>query len=105
MLVSKSYLKSKQKHLRNSAKIRGITFDLSIKDLERSYQVNICPYFGTPLVEGQTSIDRKDSTKGYTKDNIIVCSTKANNLKNQLFENEITKITSDELLHFVNKLL
>lgn len=106
MKVNRSEIKNKQKNLRHSAKDRGIAFSLSVKDLERLYEVsNTCCYFGTPLVEGQISIDRIDSKKGYIVGNIVLCSTKANNLKNQLFENEVTKISKDELAHFINVLL
>jgi hypothetical protein len=40
------------------------------------------------------SIDRKDSTKGYNIDNIIVISNKANKLKNDATTDQLNKIAA-----------
>lgn len=45
----------------------------------------ICPVFKVPLVKGTEyapSLDRIDNTKGYTPENIVVVSRKANVMKN-----------------------
>lgn len=60
-----------------------------------------CPYIGCKIVphgnrtEGYgASIDRIDNNKGYTKDNIIVCSLRANRLKSNGTVEEFKKIIS-----------
>ena len=75
-----------------SAKRRGIPFDLKIDDI---IIVDKCPLLGVDLIYKDFSpnktdfnnlnyatVDRKDSTKGYTKDNIWIISRLANNMKN-----------------------
>lgn len=105
MFVLDSYVKSKVKSLRYSAKNRNIVFDLSVRDLKKLIsETNTCYYFNIPLTIDNLSVDRKDHNKGYIKSNIVLCSVKANNLKNQLFENPITKVSFKELDIFLNKL-
>lgn len=70
---------------------RGIDFDLSLSDVKRLWRRTTCYYTNVPLttVAGQRNtrtLDRIDHTKGYTKDNTVVCSYFANQLKNELFE-------------------
>jgi hypothetical protein len=72
--------------VKQRAKARGIEFSITEKDIVIP---EFCPILGIRLyrVGGQSSdnspsIDRIDSTRGYTKDNIQVISTKANKLKN-----------------------
>jgi hypothetical protein len=62
-----------------------------------------CPFLGIPLVKGEgkqhansPTLDRIDSTKGYTKDNVWVISHKANSFKQDK--------TIEELEHFVRVL-
>lgn len=60
-----------------------------------------CPVFGTPLVfnrgqpcDNSISFDRIDSTKGYSRDNVIIISHRANTIK--------TNATLDELRRLVD---
>jgi hypothetical protein len=74
--------------LKQSAKSRGIEFTLNKSDL---WQIDIpltCPILGLTLKhnKGQAgddsySFDRIDSSKGYTIDNLIIISHRANMLK------------------------
>jgi hypothetical protein len=80
MLLNASKQRSKKKSRENKLTIQDIK-DIFPKD-------GLCPIFGTPLVfgdagfrESSPSIDRIDSTKGYTKDNIQIISWKANRMK------------------------
>lgn len=58
-----------------------------------------CPYLDIPLIkkelgpraDGQASIDRKDSNKGYTKDNIQIISWLANRMKSNATEEQLLK--------------
>lgn len=76
--------------LKHSAKKRGIPFDLTKADLGELTVPISCPVLGVPVFahtgkaeDTSLSIDRIDNTKGYTKDNIIFVSLKANKMKNQ----------------------
>jgi hypothetical protein len=67
------------------AKRVGMEHTLTLSDISIP---DICPVFGTPLVResreswnSAPSIDRIDSTRGYTPDNIIIVSRRANILK------------------------
>lgn len=74
---------------RYRARITGREFDLEISDIAIPEK---CPVFGMTLRTGaygscgraqddSPSVDRVDSTRGYTKDNIRVISWRANRLK------------------------
>ncbi len=77
--------------VKNSAKVRGIDFDLKIEDAWDLFlsQGATCYYSGLPLAlrksvldkEGNASIDRIDSSKGYTLSNICWCDYRVNKSK------------------------
>ena len=98
----KSCMKIKSKKFRNdnplqqmlsgtksSAKKRGLVFELTIEDIVIP---ETCKYLGIELefnvgkglLPQTPSIDRIDTNKGYTKDNIQIISHKANALKSDL---------------------
>jgi len=88
------------RQLKNSAIKRGIEFNLDLSDLnEISFPIT-CPILGMPLhfnrgkVEDNSySVDRMDSTQGYTIDNIIIVSYRANRLKSDATLKELKNIT------------
>jgi hypothetical protein len=92
-------IKTIYNRLKSSAKRRGITFDLTLSDLYYlSYPIT-CPVLGIPLrfnrgkaEDNSYSIDRIDSTKGYSIDNIIVISWKANKLKSTASMDELKRL-------------
>ena len=92
-------LKTLYNRLKASAKKRNIPFELTITDFYDIGWPISCPILGIPLKfnRGQAkddsySIDRIDSTKGYTVDNIVIISLRANKLKNNATSNELVKI-------------
>lgn len=85
--------------LKASAKKRNIPFDLTLVDLNNLSFPITCPILNIPLKfnrgkqeDDSYSIDRIDSTKGYTIDNIVVISLRANKLKNNASETELQQI-------------
>ena len=79
------------KRLKQSAKKRGIEFNLSEKDLDEIGFPITCPILGMPLKwhrgepqDDSYSFDRIDSSKGYVKENLQIMSVKANRAKNNL---------------------
>lgn len=94
-------IKTIYNRLKQSAKSRNIPFDLTLTDLNNLTFPISCPILGISLKfnRGQQqddsySIDRIDSTQGYTIDNIEVISWRANRLKNDGTLEEIQKISN-----------
>lgn len=97
--VYKKDIKTLWNQLKHSAEKRNIDFDLSIIDLYNLTFPVSCPIFGMQLVfnkgkvqDNSYSIDRIDSNKGYTIDNIIVISQKANRIKTNATLEELKQI-------------
>jgi hypothetical protein len=86
--VTNKEVKQIYHQLKSSAKKRGIYFDLTLTDLNQLSFPLRCPILNMPLQynrgmpqDNSYSIDRRDSSKGYTIDNIVVISNRANKLK------------------------
>lgn len=97
--LHKKELKSILSSLRASAKKRGIHFDLTTSDLDEIGIPITCPVLRIPIYfnrdkacDNSISVDRIDSTKGYTKDNIIIVSQRVNYLKSNASLEEMQKI-------------
>lgn len=80
-------------YARRSAKRRGEICELELKDIVIPER---CPILGIELSAGNEthqdfspSVDRIDSNKGYTKDNIWIISQRANRIKNNATLEEI----------------
>ena len=91
-------LKRLLQHLKQSAKRRGLDFDLTEYYLENLSFPLTCPILNVPLEynvrkysEFKPSVDRIDSAKGYIRGNIQILSIKANRAKNNLTEDELNK--------------
>jgi hypothetical protein len=85
--------------LKSSAKSRNIQFDLTLTELYTLDYPLTCPILGIPLKchrggpkDDSYSVDRIDSSLGYTIDNIHIISFRANRIKNDATNQEITKI-------------
>lgn len=86
--------------LKQSAKKRGIEFNLTIYDLTLFSIPISCPVLGIPLKwhrgspqDDSVSFDRIDSTKGYSVDNLQILSYKANRCKSNLSDAELKKFS------------
>jgi len=80
-------------YARRNARRRGEECTLELKDIVIP---EYCPVLGIKLKPGgdthqdcSPSVDRIDSTKGYTKDNIWIISARANRIKNNATIEEI----------------
>ncbi len=85
--------------LKASAKKRNIVFDLTLCDLNDLTFPITCPILNIPLLfnngrakDNSYSIDRIDSTKGYTESNIVVISNRANKLKSDASLDELKRL-------------
>ena len=81
---------------KSRAGYRNLEFDLLLEDLTIPEN---CPILGIKLEpangianDNSPSIDRIDSSKGYTRENIIVCSYRANRIKCDANFEDIEKI-------------
>jgi len=89
---------------RGNAKRRYKEFSISIEDLKELWtlQNGLCFYTNDKMLFklgciDSVSIDRVDSSKGYTKSNIVLCKYKVNVMKNDS--------SVEELLSFCKKVL
>lgn len=85
--------------LKSSANKRNIPFDLKPTDIDEIGIPITCPILNIPLYfhknkvqDNSISFDRIDSTKGYTVDNLIVVSYRANKIKTNATLDELKKI-------------
>lgn len=83
---------------RGRAKQRGMECTLKVGDIKIP---NLCPVLGIPLQprsgkfsHNSPSIDRIDNDKGYTKENIIIVSFRANSIKKDASLEELQKIAA-----------
>lgn len=94
-------IKTLYNRLKSSAKKRNIPFSLTIPELNNLTFPLTCPILGIPLKfnrhqlqDNSYSIDRIDSSQGYSIDNIVVISWRANRLKNNASLTELNKISN-----------
>lgn len=78
------------------AECKGLEFNIEPNDI---IVPEVCPILGIKIdrsvngkKENSPSLDRKDLTKGYTKENITVISNRANRIKSDATLEEITLI-------------
>lgn len=89
-------IKSLLKGAKRRASKKNLEFHLYEQDI---FIPEFCPILGLRLAvnkdfvkSNSPSLDRKDSTKGYTKDNVHVISHRANCLKSDATKEELLKV-------------
>jgi hypothetical protein len=94
--LHKKEIKQLYNNIKSSAKKRNIPFDLTLSDLNNLSFPITCPILGMPLYfhrdkpqDDSYSFDRIDSSFGYTIDNIVVISHRANRLKSDVTPDEL----------------
>lgn len=83
------------------AKKKGIPFDITVEYVE-SILPEACPIFNTPFIyrgnkvpgDKSPSLDRIIPTKGYVIGNVVVISSKANNIKSAYASSDIFKVAT-----------
>ena len=86
------------------AVVKGLDWDVNLLDLKIP---KTCPYLGIPLtytrgqgrVQSNISIDRKDSSKGYTNDNVEFISDLANRMKQEATREQLVSFAYGVLHH------
>jgi hypothetical protein len=77
-----------------SAESRGIHFDMSFKRVKQLLNTKRCFISGVelnriPSDKRQLTFDRLDNNLGYIDSNVVACSLRMNQLKNDISVNEI----------------
>lgn len=95
-------IKSIYENIRKMAPYRKIKFNITLSDLEYCYDVQKgkCFYSGRNLIFekhdiDKISVDRIDSSEGYTPDNIVFCTKSINSMKNNLSTKQFYSIIND----------
>lgn len=86
---------------KNRAILNGLSFDLTTEDIKTIYerQNGLCYYSGIEMKMDRTgiytvSVDRINSSKGYTVNNVVLCTSIVNSMKNKLPVDEFIKIVN-----------
>ena len=93
----------------DSALKRHIEFSLELNDVNKLLLQKRC-YYTNVLFEENTrnhrTIDRIDSNKGYILGNVVACTHSANQIKNFLFEDDMSllSVTVDQMKMMLSKL-
>lgn len=76
----------------------GIEFSIEVNDI---IIPEVCPVLGIPIIPANgkrsansPSLDRRDNSRGYEKDNICVISWRANRLKNDATIKELEAVVN-----------
>ncbi len=101
MHLNKDYVERMWSRIKARAKRNGIPFDLTHSDISDLTMPITCPVLGIPLrqergrqTDNSVSIDRIDSTQGYTPDNVVIVSWKVNRLKSNASLDEMRKMVT-----------
>jgi hypothetical protein len=97
--ITSKEIKQLYNNLKASAKRRNIPFDLSPTDIDDIGIPLTCPILNMPIFFYRDSVqpdsisfDRVDSTKGYTRDNLVIVSYRANKIKSDATLDELEKV-------------
>lgn len=100
-MLPKDYVETIWSRTKSRAKKAGIEFTLSRLDISEMSIPLTCPVLGIPLrmergerSNNSLSIDRIDSKRGYTPDNVVFVSWRVNKLKNDSTLEEMRKMVT-----------
>jgi hypothetical protein len=95
----KTWAKHARKDARKRALKKGVPFDLTVAYIV-SIMTDTCPVFGTEfkwigngsIQPTSANIDRIDPAKGYVAGNLVIISSKANNIKSAYKSADLYKV-------------
>lgn len=83
-----TYVVNKWQSIKKRALAKNIPFDITVSELKRMLQRKTCYYTGEPLdihnPKYHPSVDQVEPSKGYKKDNIVICCTNVNTFKSNI---------------------
>ena len=99
MFLTSQYVETIWSRTKSRAKIAGIEFALTRNDIADMTVPITCPVLGIPLrmergrhTNNSLSIDRIDSSRGYTPDNVVFVSWRVNWIKGNASLDEMQKM-------------
>ena len=101
MLPPSEYVETIWRRTKNRASQSGIEFTLTKSDIADMTVPITCPVLGIPIrmergrqTDNSLSIDRIDSSRGYTPENVVFVSWKCNRLKSNATLDEMRKMVT-----------
>ncbi|PWT75534.1 MAG: hypothetical protein C5B59_08630 [Bacteroidetes bacterium] len=76
-------LRGRWNFFKSKAKKRGIALELSYEEWIAIVNGAPCHYCGHEITSKGSSLDRKNSSLGYTKDNVVPCCVPCNRIRNE----------------------
>jgi hypothetical protein len=90
-------------HIKRTASTRGMSCNLSFKHFSELISDNTCYYCSGPMTGTGGGLDRLDSSKGYTKGNVVPCCLQCNVVKSNLLTANEMKLVAKLLKRVRNK--
>lgn len=102
----RGYIKHMVTRAKERALKKGLDFNITVDDITIP---EVCPLLEIPIIignkddyENSPSLDRKDNTKGYIKENVWIISKKANSMKNSATPEELGTFCKNILKYNLN---
>lgn len=83
-----------------TAKSKLVDWELTYEEYEKMIKKNRCTYCLGPLDANGIGLDRKDSSKGYTKKNSTPCCYDCNKVKSDVLDFEEMKVAMQAVLEY-----
>lgn len=102
--LNKFYFANRVATMQKRAKRKGLTCDITEKDVARLKAEKVCYYTGAEMSPRDSTFDRVDNHIGYMNGNVVMCTENANHLKSAVFENSDIKMrmSEQELMRFAS---
>lgn len=81
----KRSFKGRYSTLKYEAKKRNLDVTITLEQYKQVIENNVCVYCEYPLNETSGGLDRLDSSKGYSIDNVAPCCKECNAMKNNFW--------------------